>query len=118
MGQLYYTPTHEWVSVEGDVGIVGITTYAVKELGEVVYVELPQVGARLIAGKEACVLESTKAAADIYSPVSGVVEAVNPSLPATLNQAPESAGWLYRLRLTDPAELRRLLTPDAYSNEV
>ena len=108
-----YTDTHEWVSVSCAIGTVGITHYAQKELGEIVYVDLPKVGSQVKAGQEALVLESTKAAADSYAPVSGEVTAVNHNLSA-LNADPESSGWLYQVRLTNLAELEPLLDYPAY----
>ncbi len=96
-----YTEHHEWIEVEGDIGCVGITEHAQKELGELVYAELPKVGQRVKAGEEIVVLESTKAASDVYSPVSGVVTAVN-------HKAPEDTSWLVKIRLTDPTELDKL----------
>jgi|SRR5579872_789125 len=107
-----YTESHEWIKVEGEIGIVGITSYAQKELGEVVYLELPQVGKVVKGGEEIAVLESTKAAADIYSPVSGEIIATNDSLKQNVdqvNKAPESEGWLYKIKLSHPAELEALL---------
>lgn len=96
---MHYTPTHEWLHPDGT---VGITHHAQKQLGEIVYVELPKIGQVLHTGEQACVLESTKAAADVYSPASGKVTAINTLLlqsPSLINQAPESEGWLYKLEL-------------------
>lgn len=113
-----YTESHEWISLQGKVGTVGITDYAQKELGEIVYIELPKVGQTLKAGQEACVLESTKAAADVYSPVTGKVVEVNEALrqsPSSLNQAAETAAWLFRIELSHPREMENLLTRESYS---
>lgn len=113
-----FTDSHEWVM---DDGTVGITIHAQKELGDIVYVQLPSVGAQLVAGKEAAVLESTKAAADIYSPVSGTVIAINEALqesPSLLNTSPEKAGWLFRVQLEDPTQLQNLLTEEQYKKLV
>jgi glycine cleavage system H protein len=112
-----YTETHEWIKVDNGIGIVGITQYAQKELGDIVYVELPKTHKNVKAREEAVVLESTKAAADVYSPVSGTILEVNSKLsnaPELVNQSPESEGWLYKIRLSDPKELNQLLEKDAY----
>lgn len=107
-----YTETHEWIRLEGDVGTVGITDYAKAELGDIVYVELPRVGSKVKAGEEVCVLESTKAAADIYSPVTGTIVAVHEDLRSCLekiNKAPEDIGWLFRIELSEKQEFEKLL---------
>lgn len=112
-----YTESHEWVKVEGEMGTVGISTFAQKELGQIVYLELPKVGKQIEAGDEVVVLESTKAAADIYAPVSGEVIEVNDGLVQNvelLNRAPESDGWLFKVRMKNPAELNNLLSKDQY----
>lgn len=114
---LKFTESHEWIRLDGDVGIIGITAHAQKELGDIVYLELPQVGKKVTMGEEACVLESTKAAADIYSPVSGEIIAVNSSLKETtqmINQEPQTAGWLFKLKLSQPKELDQLLDETQY----
>ncbi len=116
-----YTESHEWVAVEDNTGTVGVTEYAQKELGDIVYVELPEVGKKVSKGDEAVVLESTKAAADAYAPVSGTIVAVNEALrdaPEQVNSSPEADGWLYKLELSDPSELDSLLEHDAYSQLV
>ena len=117
-----FSETHEWIIVdENGIGTVGVSAHARKELGEVVYVELPEVGKRLKQNDEACVLESTKAAADIYSPVSGEIIAVNDLREETidkLNTSPENEGWLYKVRLDDPKELENLLSKKTYLDEV
>ena len=95
--------SHEWIHVEGNIGTVGISYHAQKELVEIVYVELPQIGKLVKEGEEVCVLESTKAAADVYSPASGRVVAVNESVkqtPSLINRAAESSGWLYKIELS------------------
>lgn len=110
-----FTDSHEWITPDGT---VGITQFAQKELGEIVYVQLPAIGKKLEAGKEAAILESTKAAADIYAPASGTVIAVNEALrdqPQLLNQDPEKAGWLFRLELSHPSELDQLLDRESYA---
>lgn len=112
-----FTDTHEWVSIEGNIGTVGITIYAVKELGEIVYVELPKLDYQVKAGDETVVLESTKAAADIYSPISGKIIAVNEKVKedlSLLNKDPEGKGWLYRVKLEDARELEHLYTHEQY----
>jgi glycine cleavage system H protein len=116
-----YSESHEWISINGKIGIVGITDYAQKELGEIVYIELPKVGQKIKAGGEVCVLESTKAAADIYSPVSGTIVAVNEALrkaPSCLNQAAETTGWLLRIELSNPTELDHLMSREQYLSQV
>jgi glycine cleavage system H protein len=112
-----YAQSHEWIDVTEEVGTVGITSFAQKELGEVVYIELPIMGKQVKAGDEIAVLESTKAAADIYSPVSGEIIAVNHALkekPDLLNKFPETEGWLFKIKLTQLEELTALLDRDAY----
>jgi len=117
MSQVYFTEEHEWISVEGGVGTVGITEYAQKALGDIVYVELPGVGDELIKGAEAAVVESVKAASEVYSPVSGEVLAYNEAIeerPGMVNESAEEGGWFYQIRLTDPLELDGLLDRAAY----
>jgi glycine cleavage system H protein len=116
-----YTESHEWIRVEGTTGIVGITDFAQKELGDIVYVELPQVGKSVKQGQEAVVLESTKAAADVYAPVSGKITAVNEALktaPELVNQSADSEGWLFKIELATPDELTGLLDQSAYQQLV
>ena len=112
-----YTETHEWIEVKGDEGTVGISSHAQTELGEIVYVELPKTDQTVRAGEEVCVLESTKAAADVYSPVSGTIIAINEALKedsGLINQAPQKEGWLYKIKLSQPQELESLLTEENY----
>ncbi len=112
-----YTETHEWIDAQGEVGTVGITDHAQKELGEVVYVELPVVGKHVRAGEEIAVLESTKAAADIYAPVSGEIVAINQKLGDFvhyINTSAEKEGWLFKIKLSAPAELDALLDSEQY----
>ncbi len=114
---LRFTDSHEWIALEGNRAKVGISEYAQKELGEIVAIELPKVGQKIRAGEEICVLESTKAAADVYAPVSGTVVSVNEALlknPHALNQAPESSGWLFEVELSERREFDRLLIPSEY----
>ncbi|MCK9563756.1 MAG: glycine cleavage system protein GcvH [Bacteroidales bacterium] len=118
--ELRYLETHEWVRNEGDgIATIGITDHAQDSLGDVVFVELPEVGRVLSAGEESAVVESVKAASDIYSPVSGEVIAVNEVLedePETVNNSPYGDGWFYKVRMSDPAELDELMDADGYRN--
>ncbi len=112
-----HTKDHEWVAVDGDTGTVGITDHAQEQLGELVYVELPEVGAMLDQGDEACVVESVKAASEVYAPCGGEVVAVNEDLadaPTTVNDNAEGDGWLFKLKLSDPAELDEMMTAAEY----
>lgn len=112
-----YSPSHEWVMLEGSIGCVGITEHAQKELGEVVYVELPAIGKKVKAGEEIAVLESTKAAADLYSPVSGEVVEINQDLvntPSKINMSPENEGWLFKIKLDNLPEYDALLDQQHY----
>ena len=114
---LRYTKEHEWVSVEGDIGTIGITFHAQKELGDIVYVDLPKPGAVLQQGKTIGSVESVKAVSDIYTPVSGTVVEVNGLLaesPETLNQDPYTSGWLVKIKLSGPDEAGKLLTAAEY----
>jgi len=114
---VYFTKDHEWISVEGDAATVGITDYAQAQLGDVVFVEVPSAGAEVEKGKEAAVVESVKAASDVYAPVSGTVTEGNAALeedPSLVNSAPEGEGWFFKLKLSDPAELDGLMDADAY----
>lgn len=116
-----YTESHEWVKVEGDIGTVGISQYAQKELGDIVYVELPKVEYAVKAGEVTAVLESTKAAVDVYSPVSGTIVAVNSSLKEAselINQSPEDKGWLFKVALTNSDELNSLMDESTYQTMV
>lgn len=114
---MYFTESHEWISLDDQHGKVGITNYAQQELGEIVFVSLPKVGQKIKAGEEICVLESTKAAADVYSPVSGTIVEVNETLrnnPSLLNTHPESDGWLFKIELSNPKELKALMSQPDY----
>jgi glycine cleavage system H protein len=118
---LKYAKTHEWVRVEGNVAVVGITDHAQQELTDIVYVELPSVGAQVEATKESAVVESVKAASDIYAPVSGEIVALNEELssaPELVNEDPYGKGWLFKVKMSDPAELDELLGPDDYSHHI
>ncbi|MFA7430327.1 MAG: glycine cleavage system protein GcvH [Rhodospirillaceae bacterium] len=117
MSTMYYTEDHEWLSVEGKTAIVGITDYAQQQLGDVVFVELPDEGKELAQGGEAAVVESVKAASEVYAPVSGTVTAVNADLegtPALVNEDATGAGWFFALTLSDPSELDNLMDAAAY----
>ena len=117
MSKIYYTDEHEWLSVEGDVATVGITNHAQEQLGDLVFVELPDVGTKLEQGDDGIVVESVKAASDVYAPASGEVVEANSKLdaePALVNAAAEGDGWLYKMKLSDPEELDELLDADAY----
>ena len=114
---LRYTKEHEWVRVEGDAGIIGITAHAQSELGDIVYVDLPKPGAVIKQGTTIGSVESVKAVSDIYTPVSGEVVEVNSVLtesPETLNKDPYGAGWLVKIKLSDPGEAAKLLTAAEY----
>jgi glycine cleavage system H protein len=113
----WYTKEHEWLTVDGDTATVGVTDYAQTQLGDVVFVEVPDVGRVVAKGKEAAVVESVKAASDVYSPVSGTVTEANAALaedPALVNSAPEAEGWFFKLTLSDPSELDGLMDAAAY----
>jgi len=113
-----YTKDHEWVRVEGDVGAIGISNFAQSQLGDVVFVELPEAGRVLEQGKEAAVVESVKAASDVYSPVSGTVIEANQALvddPSLANNAPETDGWFFKVTLSDPSQLDALMDEAAYA---
>ncbi len=113
----YFTEEHEWVDVEGDTATVGITDYAQEQLGDIVFVETPDVGAELSQGDDAAVVESVKAASDVYAAVSGEVVEVNDALedePALVNSSAEEDGWFFRLTLTDKDELTDLMDEKAY----
>jgi glycine cleavage system H protein len=113
----YYSKDHEWIEVDGSTATVGITDYAQGQLGDVVFVELPEAGRAVAAGKEAAVVESVKAASEVYAPVSGSVTEANQALaddPSLVNSAPEAGGWFFRLTLSDPSELDGLMDAAAY----
>ncbi len=112
-----FTKDHEWVAVEGDIATVGITAYAAEQLGDVVFVEVPEVGKTVAQGEGLAVVESVKAASDVYAPVSGEVVEANAELgdaPETVNAVPESGGWFAKLKLSNPAEVDALMDRDAY----
>ncbi len=117
MATTYYTKDHEWIAVDGATATVGITEHAQEQLGDLVFVELPEKGRKLRQGEEAVVVESVKAASDVYAPVSGEVTATNGELagdPAMVNRSAEGDGWLFRMTLSDPSELSGLMDHAAY----
>ena len=116
-----YTKDHEYIRVEGDEGTVGISDYAQGQLGDVVYVELPEIGKVLAKGADAAVVESVKAASEVFAPVAGTVTATNPDLeatPALVNEDPAGKGWFLKIKISDPAELEGLMTEEAYAEFV
>jgi glycine cleavage system H protein len=113
----YFTDEHEWIDVEGETATVGITDYAQEQLGDIVFVELPSVGTMLDKGGDAAVVESVKAASDVYSPITGEVTEANGALeddPALVNSSPEEDGWFFRLSISDSSELKGLMDENAY----
>lgn len=116
-----YTESHEWIDLEDNIGTVGVTNYAQKELGDIVYVELPEVGSVVNVGDEVAVLESTKAAADIYAPVSGRIIEVNEMLndqPEEINISPMDEGWLFKIEVQNPEELDQLMSEKEYKETI
>jgi glycine cleavage system H protein len=121
MSEVRYTKEHEWVRVDGGEATIGITKYAAEQLGDVVFVELPQAGRSVGAGGEAAVVESVKAASEVYAPVSGEVTQANPALgddPAKVNADPEGDGWFFKLKLADAGEVAKLMTREQYDEFV
>ncbi len=117
MADVYYTEDHEWLRVEGDIATVGITDYAQEQLGDLVFVELPEVGRALKKGDTAVVVESVKAASDVYAPADGEITAVNDALsgePALVNSAATGDGWLWKMKLADEDQLSGLLDEAGY----
>ena len=115
----YFTDEHEWIDVEGDTATVGITDYAQGQLGDIVFVELPQVGSQVSKGKDAAVVESVKAASDVYAPITGEVSEANGALeddPALVNSSPEDEGWFFKLTIADKSELDGLMDAAAYKS--
>jgi glycine cleavage system H protein len=114
---IHFTKEHEWIRVEGDTATVGITNHAQHQLGDIVFAEAPEAGKTLDKGGEAAVVESVKAASDVYAPASGEVLEANPSIaddPSVINSDPEGEGWFFKLRLADPSELDSLMDEAAY----
>lgn len=115
---LYFTKDHEWMNVDGGVATVGVTDYAQKALGDVVFVELPEVGASFSQGDEAAVVESVKAASEVYAPLTGEITAINEGLegePALVNSSPAEEGWFFKMTVADEAELDDLMNEEAYA---
>ncbi len=115
----YFTEEHEWIDVEGDTATVGITDYAQGQLGDIVFVELPEVGTALTKGGDAAVVESVKAASDVYAPIDGEVTAANSALgddPALVNTAPEGEGWFFKMSLGDRSQLDKLMDEASYKS--
>ncbi|WP_298671144.1 glycine cleavage system protein GcvH [uncultured Sphingomonas sp.] len=113
----YFSEDHEWIDVDGEVGTVGISEYAQGQLGDIVFVDVPEDGKTLAKGDDAAVVESVKAASDVYSPVSGTVVEGNPALadePGLVNSDPEGEGWFFKITLSDPSELGALMDEAAY----
>lgn len=113
----YFTDEHEWIEVDGDVATVGITDYAQGQLGDIVFVELPAVGTAISKGKDAAVVESVKAASDVYAPIDGEVTETNGALeedPALVNTAPEGEGWFFKMTIADAGQLEGLMDAAAY----
>ena len=121
MSELKFTDEHEWALIEGDVATIGISGYAVEQLGDLVYIELPDVGRTLSAGDESATVESVKAASEVYAPLSGEVIEVNEGLtdaPGAVNDSPMDEGWFYKIKLTDPGEVDSLKDEDEYQTYV
>ncbi|MFL9841012.1 glycine cleavage system protein GcvH [Sphingomonas sp. ST-64] len=117
----YFTEDHEWIDVDGDTATVGITDYAQSQLGDIVFVEVPEEGKSVGKGDDAAVVESVKAASDVYAPVSGTVVEGNPALeesPALVNEDPEGEGWFFKMTLSDTSELDGLMNESAYADFV
>ena len=121
MSEVKYSKKHEWVSVDGDVGTVGITKHATEQLGDIVFAEIPDVGKALTSGAEAAVVESVKAASDVYTPVSGEIVEGNPAIvedPSLVNKDPEGNGWFFKIKITSPDELAALMSKADYDKFV
>ena len=121
MANIKFTKDHEWIRVEGETAVVGITDYAQQQLGDVVFVELPDVGKALERGKDAAVVESVKAASEVYAPVDGEVTEINKLLqdqPDTVNSDPQGEGWFFKVKLADIAQLDALMSETEYNNMI
>lgn len=117
----YFTEDHEWIELDGEIATVGITEYAQSQLGDIVFVEVPEEGKEVTKGDDAAVVESVKAASDVYAPVSGTVVEGNPALednPALVNEDPEGDGWFFKMTLADTSELDALMNESAYADFV
>ncbi|MCW8835043.1 MAG: glycine cleavage system protein GcvH [Rhodospirillales bacterium] len=121
MSTVKFTEEHEWIAIDGNIATVGITAYAAEQLGDVVFVELPAVGKAVTQGGDAAVVESVKAASEVYAPISGEITEANPALddePATVNADPEGAGWFFKMTIGDASELDGLMDANAYKSFV
>jgi glycine cleavage system H protein len=121
MSETRFTDQHEWVRIEGDEATVGITKYATEQLGDVVFVELPEKGRKVVTGGEAAVVESVKAASEVFSPIAGEITVSNEALvadPATVNADPEGEGWFFKLKIADKGELGKLMSEAQYTEFV
>ena len=121
MSEVKYSKKHEWVSIDGDVGTVGITKHATEQLGDIVFAEVPDAGKALTSGRESAVVESVKAASDVYTPVTGEVVEGNAAIvaePALINQDPEGKGWFFKIKITSPDELAALMSKADYDKFV
>jgi len=121
MTNIFYTQDHEWIRLDGDTGTVGISNYAQEQLGDIVFVELPLPGTKTAQGDEIAVVESVKAASEIYAPVTGEIIAANNALegaPVTVNEAAETDGWFFKIRLADKSELDSLMDAAAYKTYI
>jgi glycine cleavage system H protein len=121
MSEVRYTDQHEWVRIDGDEATIGITKYAADQLGDVVYVELPEPGRSLGQGGEAAVVESVKAASEVYAPIGGEVTEANAAVasePAKVNADPEGEGWFFKMKIADQSEVAKLMTVGAYNDFV
>ena len=117
MAEKKYTKEHEWVEVDGDTATVGITNHAQESLGDIVFIDLPTVGKEVKSNEELCVIESVKAASDIYAPIDGEVIEINNNLndnASIVNQDPEKDGWIFKMKITDPSQYNNLMTLDEY----
>ena len=121
MSQVWYTEEHEYIRLDGDTAVVGITDYAQDQLGDIVFVELPEIGKSVGQGEEAAVVESVKAASEVYAPAGGEVTEVNDALdgePQLVNQAPLGEGWFFKMKLKDKGDLDKLMNEDAYKTYI
>ncbi len=121
MSAYRFTEEHEWIAVDGEIGTIGISDFAQQQMGDVVFVQLPDVGKKLKRGEEAAVVESVKAASEVYAPVSGEIVAVNGDLegaPGTVNEDATGKGWFFKIKLAEPAELEGLMTESQYKDFV
>ena len=117
MTDIFFTKDHEWIKINGSEGLVGITPYAAEQLGDIVFIELPQNGGSFIQGKDVAVIESVKAASEIYSPASGEIIEINSTLeenPEIINEDPLNKGWLYKIKISNSEELKNLMGEDDY----